>query len=405
MIVAGGTYHEHVAFGGQTRELGGSAYRAAVAVPSATKLVTAVEDDLAPILAGAGKTFSVEVENVRRDKSVEFGYLAEFIEPTIRGADARLLGELHVEAQAALAFGIVEAGDRSFDVGALVYDPQSADDRAIEILQHASFKRAILCGNALEIVSIAQGGSIDRSAHLILEQCNLEAVVVKCGARGCLIVEKESQEWIGAVPSQTVRKLGSGDIFSATFAHAWTSGAGTVDAARIASHSTSWWTSSHADQIPAEVLDGGLSASSERLELSNHGRSPKVYLAGPFFTVAELWLVSQCRTFLQQAGAEVFSPVHDIGLGGAEVAEKDLIGLAGVDAVFAILDGWDPGTLFETGWAKHAEIPIVGVASQLDSIRTTMLAGTGAELHTDFTTGMYRAIWRGLGVGGTDGVK
>ncbi len=66
-----------------------------------------------------------------------------------------------------------------------------------------------------------------------------------------------------------------------------------------------------------------------------------VSLAGPFFTVAERWLVDACRSFLLQAGAEVFSPFHEIGVGGPEVAKQDLDGLRKADVVLALLDGWD----------------------------------------------------------------
>ncbi|CAN5191299.1 hypothetical protein BH11ACT5_BH11ACT5_10400 [soil metagenome] len=244
---------------------------------------------------------------------------------------------------------------------------------------------------------MGSGGSLEATAQSLIRSLGVSVVVVKAGARGCLVVEQDNSQWIGAVPSATVRKLGSGDVFSAAFAHAWTSGSGAIEAARTASFATSWWVSHQAEQIPEAVLQSAYWGS-DGIELDNAGRMPRIYLAGPFFTIAEVWLINQCRAFLQQAGASVFSPLHDIGLGGDEVASLDLAGLEGADAVFAILDGWDPGTLFEAGWANRKGIPLVGAAAQLDSIRTTMLNGTGGELYTDFTTAMYRAIWRGLGV-------
>ena len=398
MIVAGGTYRERVITTGYSADLGGSAFRAAVAVPSTAKLVTAVEPAMAPVLLGAAKTFSLDIDNVGRDQGVEFTYLSEFLEPALQGRSARFDRPVELRGDAGLVFGVVESGNRTIDISRLVYDPQSTDDPALRVLAEATFDRGVLCANVQEVEAIGAGATLEESAQAIRATAGLEAVVVKSGARGCFVVDGSRTEWIGAVPSPTVRKVGSGDIFSASFAHAWSSGADVVEAARIASHATSWWVRSEVDRIPEHVLESEYRDTSGFAELANAGRSPKIYLAGPFFTAAEYWLVSQCRTFLRHAGAEVFSPVHDVGLGGTEVALKDLKGLAPADAVFAILDGWDPGTLFETGWANHASIPVVAAGSRLDPIKTTMLAGTGAELYMDFTTAMYRAIWRGLGV-------
>jgi nucleoside 2-deoxyribosyltransferase len=398
MIVAGGTYRERVITTGYDVDLGGSAFRAALAAPSTSHLVTAVEPDLAPTLLSAAKTFSLDVDNVGRDQSVEFTYLSAFLEPSLQGRSARFDQTVAVHGDAGLVFGVVENGPLAIDIAHLVYDPQSTDDPALRVLAEATYDRGVMCANVQEVDAIGAGATLEESAQAIRTAAGLEAVIVKAGARGCLVVDGSRTEWVGAVPSPTVRKVGSGDIFSASFAHAWTSGADVVEAARIASHATSWWVRSEVDRIPEDVLASGYRDSSGFAELANAGRSPKIYLAGPFFSAAEYWLVSQCRIFLQHAGADVFSPVHDVGLGGTEVALKDLEGFAPADAVFAILDGWDPGTLFETGWAHHASIPVVAAGSRLDSINTTMLAGTGTELYTDFTTAMYRAIWRGLGV-------
>lgn len=398
MIVAGGTYRERVITTGYDVDLGGSAFRASLAAPSTTSLVTAVEPTMTPVLLGAAKTFSLDIDDVGRDQSVGFTYLSEFLEPSLQGRSARFLRPVALQGDAGLVFGVVEGGSRSIDIARLVYDPQSTDDPALRVLAEATFDRGVMCANVQEVEAIGAGATLVESAQAIRAAAGLEAVVVKAGARGCFVVDSRRMEWIGAVPSSTVRKVGSGDIFSASFAHAWTAGADVVDAARIASHATSWWVRSEVDRIPEHVLEFEYRDTSGFAELANAGRSPKIYLAGPFFTAAEYWLVSRCRIFLQHAGADVFSPVHDVGLGGTEVALKDLEGLAPADAVFAILDGWDPGTLFETGWANRAAIPVVAAASRLDTVNTTMLAGTGAELYTDFTTAMYRAIWRGLGV-------
>ena len=63
------------------------------------------------------------------------------------------------------------------------------------------------------------------------------------------------------------------------------------------------------------------------------------------------------------------------------------------DAVFALLDGLDPGTLFEVGYARSRGKPVVGLAEAVPRSALTMYEGTGCFLTPDFTTAVYRAGW------------
>ncbi len=128
-----------------------------------------------------------------------------------------------------------------------------------------------------------------------------------------------------------------------------------------------------------------------------------VYLAGPFFTVAERWLVDTVKDALEHIGVDVWSPVHEVGPGGLEVAEADLDGLRRADAVLALLDHADPGTVFEVGWAVRERVPVVGFATSLDPEGAKMMAGTSVELHRDLSTACYRAAWAALGLRPTPG--
>ncbi len=401
MIVAGGTYRESVVVPHHVDDLAGSGFRAAAALASADlELVTAVEPAFVELLTMGARTFGFKATDHGRDKGVGFEYFAPFVEPVIHGAHAQLQVEMRITGETALAFGMVEEGVRSFSVDTLVYDPQSIHDPGVALLAGAKRKRFAFCANDHETRALGHSDVLEDAARNVASELRADVVVTKAGARGCLVTDlaAEKQEWVGAIPSTKVWKLGSGDVFSAGFAHAWGAGADPVEAARVASRSAAWWCTTRVNQIPREILAGSAFAiPGEASELANSGSRPMVYLAGPFFTVAERWLVDACRWFLLQAGAEVFSPFHEIGVGGPEVAKQDLDGLRRADVVLALLDGWDPGTLFETGWAENANISTVAVASNLNHVGTTMLEGTGTELHTDITTALYRAIWVGLG--------
>jgi len=190
-------------------------------------------------------------------------------------------------------------------------------------------------------------------------------------------------------------------VFAAGFAHAWDRGADPVEAARVASNCAAWWCGSRRAVVPTELLEG--TASVENLldgatcELEIKETAPTIYLAAPFFTLADIWLVEMCRDVLIGLGAEVFSPLHEFGPGGDEVAARDLAGLQNSSAVLALLDGWDAGTLYEVGWAHRHGMPVVGYLNSPSNESTKLLVGSGAEIHNDLSSALYRAVWAGYG--------
>lgn len=81
----------------------------------------------------------------------------------------------------------------------------------------------------------------------------------------------------------------------------------------------------------------------------------RVYLAGPLFTPYERSYVDDCAARLRERRFDVFVP-HEQALAfgktsAAEIFAKDVEGLAGAEAVLALLDGpqVDDGTACEIG--------------------------------------------------------
>src|SRR5262249_314782 len=122
----------------------------------------------------------------------------------------------------------------------------------------------------------------------------------------------------------------------------------------------------------------------------------RVYLAGPFFNAGERWLVNLAYHALGSLGASVFSPMHDVGLGGDEVAQPDIDGLMQSQVVLALWAGADSGTLLERGYAAAKSIPRVGYAEQPERDEYKMIRGLGTFLTSDLSTAVYRAIWAGM---------
>ncbi|WP_244480228.1 PfkB family carbohydrate kinase [Methylobacterium sp. Leaf465] len=230
-----------------------------------------------------------------------------------------------------------------------------------------------------------EAGDIVRSLHAA------DVVVVKRGCSGARV--HRSHRPAVSVPayiSGRVFKIGSGDVFSAAFAHHWAEkGFDAVEAADIASRAASRY-------VESRSLPLDLQASDDLT--STRGEPGRIYLAGPFFDIAQRWLIEEARTRLIDLGASVFSPFHDVGtVGGAQaIAAADLAGLDGCDAVLALVDSADPGTIFEVGHARVKGIPVVALAERLGNEHLTMLSGTGCSIVEDLASALYHAVWASM---------
>ncbi|HWH30500.1 MAG TPA: PfkB family carbohydrate kinase [Mycobacteriales bacterium] len=403
MIVVGGTYAESVTVPEHHDDASGSGMRAAAALgPGAATLVTAVDGQTADAAASAAAVLSVERSTVERDQPVGFRYFTPVGDPSIDGPGASHDAPLAADDDTVLVFGMIEHGPRQVRARTLVVDPQRPRDLVGLDLAGLSWNRLAVVANAREAAALA-GAPLPaaQAAARLLAQADI--VVVKDSARGCLVATRTSPDpvRVGPYPTPTVWPLGSGDVFAAGFAHALDAGADPFEAARAASAAAAWWCGTRRTVVPGSVLAGGsLNGLLPGVgpELVPPDEAPAVYLAAPFFTLAERWLVETCRSVLVGLGARVFSPLHDVGPGGDEVAAPDLAGLDASDSVLALLDGWDPGTVYETGWAHRSGLPVVGHINSPGHDGTKMLVGTGAEIHSDLSSALYRAVWAAQGL-------
>ncbi len=200
-----------------------------------------------------------------------------------------------------------------------------------------------------------------------------------------------------AFQTDTVWKIGSGDVFAANFALSWAmEGRGASESALHASQATAVYCDgrgfpelSMLKAFPAQPIQ-----ASARWK---DGRRPRIYLASPIFTLAQLWLVEQARENLQNFGLEVFSPFHDVGYGSAnDVVQLDLEGIHMSDLVFAIADGLDSGTIYEIGYARAQGKPVVVYCENESNEDLKMLEGSGCVLCKDYVTSIYRSLWTAM---------
>ncbi|QWF21774.1 nucleoside 2-deoxyribosyltransferase [Nocardioides sp. LMS-CY] len=388
VVVVGGTYRE-TCLEPTIDSLRGSGLRAAAVLASlgsTCSFITCIDDASAGEAAAMSHDLGIVTRSVTRAAPVTFCY--ETPVSTAQWHYGGDLATLDVTGSAVVAFGMVDA-DWKVTADRLVIDPQHGD--LSEMLNATSVAEAVaVVLNGHEATRLT-GLPPDEAGSYLLRS-GAAVVVIKQGALGGMVFHGSVVEVYGPIPTKVTRTLGSGDAFTAGFAHAWFEDPGNpLAAAQFGARTAAAHSLTDVPQVPQDLLDSLPAPLDYPL-----GATPRIYLAAPFFTTAERLLLETVRTALFDAGLNVFSPLHDVGAGSDEVAPQDLEGLGSCDAVLALLDGADPGTVFEAGWATHADIPVVGFTAQPDVHDLTMLRGTGAELSSDLTSAVHLAAWAAI---------
>lgn len=401
MKIVGGIYDE-VCREPYSMQTVGSGLRAAIAISMAATNLTLCSRASEPQAEeahrlAAGAQFSLSVTD--RLSSIAFSYDNPLARPHIDFHDSFDVQDLRAEDDVVLAFGMIDARP-SVRATRVIIDPQRPGSQDLEphFDYNASSTLAIVA-NETEIRGLARepGASLQQSGVVVLKRYGAEVVVIKRGALGALVVLDGEIEQVGSFPIERIWPIGSGDVFSAVFALAWgQEHRPPVEAARIASRATAAaCRESHSGPIQAVSATLRPLLSDEFKEKG--GEAPALYLAGPFFTLSQRWLVDLMRSAVTKLGAEVFSPSHDVGDGPPDVVVPlDLAAIRRSDAVVAIVDGLDAGTLFELGYARAQGKPVVAFGESTNSPDLTMLVGSGVELHSDLATAAYRSVWAGM---------
>lgn len=395
LAVAGGTYGERCAFP-RYSEIYGSGLRAASALAASGANIqfhTVADPAFAKNVEMKGATHGFASAITPATQAIWFSYLHPLSGGRLAPRPRDELPALVVTGDHVLQFGMVDArvtvtGKR------VVYDPQSPIRPQPFHAQASRAEELAIVLNRVEASTLTGCSEPNRAGREILAREKAVAVVIKDGPRGALVIEAACETWIPPFATDRSFLIGSGDIFSAFFAQEWAIGnVAPAPAAERASIATAAWCSTGV--LPLELDAGKLGAVAKR-DLQKAPR-PKIYLAGPFFNAAQLWWVGHVRDVLFDLGLEVFSPYHDVGFVGAgntDVALQDLKALDSCDVVLALLDGFDPGTLFEVGFARSKGIPVIGLQTEgTVRIHETMLSGTGCALYDDFGSAAYRAYW------------
>jgi|SRR5882724_718944 len=404
ITIAGGTYVERCV-DPPWDQLFGSGSRAAAALSALddnVKLITYIDEKHRPALEALAAIFGFKATAATIAITPSFSYYHGLSEPRIRP-------ELHRMSQASplvlddttiLRFGMIE-GDAVVRGDTVVYDPQNAFNPRPFHENGSTAKRLAIVANYRESVTLAKTKLADVStadvAKAVLQSQNAEVVVIKQGSFGTTVVTPNDQRHLSAFRTERVWPIGSGDVFASIFAHQWgVLGLDPFNASLTASLATAYYCDSTSLPIPAD-----LGSKYSPAPVINSGAFPKtnnqIYLAGPFFTMTERWLIEHSRNHLAEQGFKVFSPLHDVGYGAAEkVVPEDIAAITKSDLLFAILDGLDPGTLFEVGYARALSKPVIAFVQNEAAKDLKMLKGTECEIVHDFASAIYRATWAAM---------
>lgn len=414
-LVYGGTYLEKC-ISPSLDQIRGSGLRAAEVVsrlcPSIDHqyLTTLYEDTSVPVMGALAALGNVELHKdcniLEEDHAPRFSYLNPLAPPHLSfkvKSDRRLTAVC--EAECAMIFGSLEASPR-IKAKVAVYDPQNPRNPVHLWESGSTAERCALVLNHYEAMAISGERSLFDAARTLQRQLLAatdslyEVIVLKMAHAGCWVCSRDSIEALPAYRTDKVFSIGSGDVFSSAFYAKWAlEGLSAVKSAEFASRYTARFCCSGV--VPSsEAEDETVTKHIKALptvDPSAPVRKKRIYLAGPFFSQAEIAFIGFLRSLLATPWTEVFSPFHDVGYGGADVVyEKDIDALENSDVIFAVLTGMDPGTVFEVGYAAKAGKPIFCVAEAVLPSNLTMFEGCGAKIDTDLTSAIYSALWATL---------
>lgn len=399
MIIVGGTYSE-ICFEPIWENIFGSGFRA-------VSLILAVDDtmkidfytcadnvDIAPYLKYHERLYPTLTNHITEiSKSPEFHYDYPLKPPTIRPRpdvyDSKNIS-LNVTGDDILAFGLLEASIK-IQGKKVVYDPQSPVKPILFSETASSAEQLVVVTNFTEGKKLSGRTKIEGLRDFFFNQEKCFALIVKMGAKGAYLFKSKDAEPIKIPVFETneVWPIGSGDIFSTFFAYNWFCNKTLDESALLASKATAIYCNSK-DLSISETLEF---FPFKELRI-NKIPSGQIYLAGPFFTFSQRWLVNEVWNAFKSFGLQVFSPFHDVGHGRAkDVVDKDLEGLNSSEIVFAIIDGLDSGTLFEVGYAICQEKRVIAFVQNEGEESLKMLEGTNCIIERDLTTAIYKLYW------------
>ena len=306
---------------------------------------------------------------------ISFHYLYPLARPRIVPVSLPEAKRATVSGDRVIRFGCLE-GDFVVKANIAIYDPQAGVQIEPFRANGSQAQRLALVLNADEARLLAGDDDLKSAASGLRKTEGADVVVVKEGPAGALVFGGNPEP--SAVPAYRTRsvfKIGSGDVFTAMFAHHWaTRGRSPEEAADAASRHVATYVSNRTLPcgLPLEDLEPvgtGLDNCIVRLAMDGCDTPTE-------------WLAEEAEAALRSLGARrivhAFVPPQSSDGGGQVI----------VYAAPRTLDGPAMATATQ---AARERIPCVVFAEQ--SAIATKAAQLGLPVFEDFTGSLYAVAW------------
>lgn len=342
------------------------------------------------------KIYNITINPTISTENIKFEYYHALSRPNIYSMHKPIEKQKQIllEEEIVICYGMLESDTPIVNSDYLVYDPQSEENPSMIFENGSKANHVALVMNLEEGKNYTGKEKVSEIAKVFFSKPNVEVVILKNGPFGAHLFYENKEKYIPSYVTDKVFKIGSGDVFVAVFGYLWAKdNLSPFDAAKKASYATALYCNSMTLPIDKSLLF--VSFSFDEITINKDIFKKQIYLAGPFFNMAERWLIEETKFQLEKFGANVFSPIHDVGFGKAHiVAKKDLVGINQSDILYAVLNEYDAGTIFEIGYAIAKRIPVVVFIENDISTNMTMFEGTGCVIERDFSTSIYKVIWK-----------
>jgi nucleoside 2-deoxyribosyltransferase len=340
--------------------------------------------------------YNIDINLLPSTEVINFEYYHALSAPNIHTLNnpIKIQKETIVTEDIVICYGMMEAPNPKLNADYVVFDPQSESNPSMIFDNGSKINHLALILNAEEGKKFTSENNIENIAQAFFKKTNnLEVLILKDGPFGAHLFYNNMYYYIDAYQTNNVFKIGSGDVFVAIFGYLWAKDKlNPVEAAEKASIATAMYCENKIFQIDKNSLFKNNNL--KKINIDKEKFNKAIYLAGPFFTMADRWLIEEAKFQLEKFNANVFSPLHDVGYGKSDfIVKEDLKGIDKADILYAVLNDYDPGTIFEIGYAISKNIPVVIFIENKIQINMTMFEGSGCIIENDFTTSIYKVIW------------
>jgi len=199
-------------------------------------------------------------------------------------------------------------------------------------------------------------------------QLGPSVVVIKCGLSGSLVFSKDGEVHVPRFCADWQQSVGAGDVYNAVFIAKLLEGSDLTTAGESAAAATAAYCEGHGDTL-LKSWDLQAELQRDRFFLHPDSRTGRhIYLAAPFFDWSERTLVQRTKALLEHHGYRVYSPFDEDGIlyshdvmRESSVFGREKKAIEEALAVVSLLDGNDPGTMWEIGFAVGCDVPVISL--------------------------------------------